>query len=153
LLSADDSHRGYSSVPKIAHIITTFNLGMMPATDVPQLMRDQRRGGWQPELVIGRHAVPELVEEVRQQGFPVHQIPSLRKYIHPLDELRTLLALVRLFKRRKFDIDHTHLPKAGIQGWLAARLAGVKIIIFTVYGLIFASALPRGKCHLLRSNA
>lgn len=127
---------------KIAHVVTTFNRGTGVVADISELMPDQRLRGWQPELVFGRHAVPELVAAKRQEGFATHQIPSLRKYVHPLDDLRCLFDLRRLFKEQKFDLVHTHLAKAGVIGRLAAKWAGVKHIVHTFYGASFAPTQP-----------
>ncbi|HCR52400.1 TPA: hypothetical protein DIV48_01975 [Candidatus Kaiserbacteria bacterium] len=48
-----------------------------------------------------------------------------------------LITLINLFRREKPDIIHLNSSKAGGIGALAARLAGVKNIIFTVHGWPF----------------
>jgi glycosyltransferase involved in cell wall biosynthesis len=52
-------------------------------------------------------------------------------------DLISLWQLYRLFRREKFMIVHTHNPKAGLLGQLAARLAGVPIVLNTVHGFYF----------------
>ena len=44
--------------------------------------------------------------------------------------------LVRLFRRLRPDIVHTHNPKPGVYGRVAARLAGVPAVVNTVHGLL-----------------
>jgi glycosyltransferase involved in cell wall biosynthesis len=61
-------------------------------------------------------------------------IPMTRK-ITPWQDLVCLWKLIRLFRKEKPDIVHTHTPKAGLLGMLAARLSGVKIRIHTVAGM------------------
>jgi glycosyltransferase involved in cell wall biosynthesis len=43
--------------------------------------------------------------------------------------------LVRILRRLRPDIVHTHNPKPGLYGRVAARLAGVPVVVNTVHGL------------------
>ena len=73
---------------------------------------------------------------VECQGIQFHSEPMARE-IKPLQDLRSLFRLVAYFRREKFDVVHTHTPKAGLLAPLAARLAGVPTIVHTVHGLLF----------------
>jgi glycosyltransferase involved in cell wall biosynthesis len=81
----------------------------------------------------------ERAEVVRNEGCEHHIIPMTRK-ITPLADLRSLWKLYRFFKKEKPDIVHSHTPKAGLLGMMAARMAGVKVRIHTVAGLRFMTA-------------
>lgn len=61
-------------------------------------------------------------------------IPFTRR-ITPLKDLYCLWLLVRLFKKERPDIVHTHTPKAGLLGMVAAKLTGVQVRIHTLAGL------------------
>jgi len=61
-------------------------------------------------------------------------VPWLRRAWAPLADARAFVSLVRLFRQERFDIVHTHTPKAGVLGRLAARLAGVPLVVNTVHG-------------------
>ena len=82
------------------------------------------------------------VESVRGAGVKVETVPMERE-IAPLHDIRSTVALTRLFRERKFDVVHTHTPKAGLIGPLAARLAGVPHVVHTVHGLLFHDRMPR----------
>lgn len=122
---------------KIAHVVTTF-FDSNATGWVMALAEDQKRRGCQVDLVVGRNASPELLAAKQAQGFGVVWVPSLRKYVRPLQEIRALVELYRVFRVRRYDVVHTHLAKAGVLGRLAAGLAGVPRIVHSVYGASFA---------------
>lgn len=76
----------------------------------------------------------ELKDVIENEKCPHIIVPMTRK-ITPFADLKCLLQLIRIFKKEKPDIVHTHTPKAGLLGMLAARYCGVKIRIHTVAGL------------------
>ncbi|WP_322971389.1 glycosyltransferase family 4 protein [Faecalibacter sp. LW9] len=77
---------------------------------------------------------PELDEVKEAEGINVVSIEMSRK-ITPIADLKSLWQTYRFFKKEKPQIVHTHTPKAGIVGMLAAKLAGVPIRLHTVAGL------------------
>jgi len=122
---------------KIAHVVTTF-LNSNATGWVMALAEDQKRRGCQVDLVVGRNASMDLMAEKQTQGFGVIQVPSLRKYVRPFQEVQALIDLYRVFRARRYDVVHTHLAKAGVIGRLAARLAGVSRLVHSVYGASFS---------------
>ena len=48
-----------------------------------------------------------------------------------------MYSLYKIFKKEKFDGGHVHTPIAALIGKLAARFAGVPVIIYTVHGFYF----------------
>ena len=76
------------------------------------------------------------LEEIESEGIKVINIRFKRK-ISPIFDLFSLFKLFFYFKREKFDIVHTHTPKAGLIGQLAAKMAGIPIIVNTVHGFYF----------------
>ncbi|MDT0677474.1 glycosyltransferase family 4 protein [Autumnicola musiva] len=60
---------------------------------------------------------------------------DMTRAITPGRDLRSLYQLYKYFKKEKPTIVHTHTPKAGIAGMLAAKLAGVPIRLHTVAGM------------------
>jgi len=84
-------------------------------------------------------------DAIESEGIKVKNIKITRK-ITPVSDLISLIRLFLYFKKEKFDVVHTHTPKPALIGQIAARLAGVPVIINTVHGLYFqknSSSLKR----------
>ncbi len=65
------------------------------------------------------------VPRIQAMGVAHHVIPMSRSGKHPLQELKTLWALYRLFKRLRPDLVHLVTIKPVLYGGIAARMAGV----------------------------
>lgn len=76
----------------------------------------------------------QLKQTAEKQGVSYFPLEMTRK-ITPLQDLRCLIQLYHFLRKEKPLIVHTHTPKAGIVGMLAARLAGVPIRLHTIAGL------------------
>ncbi len=64
-----------------------------------------------------------------------HLIVPMTRKITPLQDLKCFFQLRKIIKKYKPDIVHSHTPKAGLLGMMAAASAGVKVRIHTVAGL------------------
>ena len=82
--------------------------------------------------VSSKGAELDLLES--QSGLRISEVNMTRK-ITPLKDLAALWNLYRLLKREKPEMVHTHTPKAGLLGMLAAQLAGVPVRLHTVTGM------------------
>ena len=76
----------------------------------------------------------ELKEVCENEGIVMEAINMSRK-ITPFQDLKSLWKMWNFLRKEKPQIVHTHTPKAGIIGMLAARLAGVPHRLHTVAGL------------------
>lgn len=81
-------------------------------------------------------------------GIPTIELPALRRDMGLVQDMRAFFALVGLLRAEKPDVVHLNSSKAGGLGALAARLAAIPHIVFTVHGLpsdedrsLFARAL------------
>lgn len=108
-------------------------------TTVPQslknLLRGQLRFMSQYYEVIAVSSDGDCFDEMLdEQGVRGVRIFMSRK-ITPFQDLISLYQLIRLFLKEKPDIVHTHTPKAGTLGMLAAWLTRVPNRLHTVAGL------------------
>ena len=85
-------------------------------------------------LCVSSGPKAELEKVAVDEGVKVKEVHMTRQ-ITPLKDLLSLVKLIRLFSKEQPTIVHTHTPKAGILGILAANLAGVPIRIHTVAGM------------------
>ncbi|HBG28776.1 MAG: hypothetical protein A2Y10_07060 [Planctomycetes bacterium GWF2_41_51] len=67
------------------------------------------------------------------QMFPV----KIKRSISPFSDIKALWQIYRYLKKEKIEIVHTHTPKCSLLGQLAAKMAGVPVIINTVHGFYF----------------
>ena len=70
----------------------------------------------------------------RGRGHPVHPLAPRDAGLEPPADVRAFIELVGIFRRGRFDVVHTHNPKPGLMGRIAARVAGVPIVVNTVHG-------------------
>ena len=77
-----------------------------------------------------------FVEAFRRIGVRVVPI-EMRRELHFPSDLKSFFKIYRLIRREKFDIVHTHSSKAGFLARVAARLAGVPVVIHTPNNFAF----------------
>lgn len=78
--------------------------------------------------------VQEFRDDIEKSGARVVNIPIARS-AHPVKDFISLVNLFRFIRKEQFDVVHTYTTKAGFVGRLAARLAGVPIIVHTIFEL------------------
>lgn len=119
---------------RICHIITRFVRG---GADENTLLtcNGQAEAGHEVFLVYGPEFRPGMVNRVHPNITGVC-LPSLWRDISYKD-LQCLGDMLKLLRKIKPDVVHTHTSKAGVIGRLAAKLAGTPIIVHGVHILPF----------------
>jgi len=123
---------------RIAHVITRMIVGGAQENTL-LTVRGLVEHGHDVVLVTGSSPGPEgkLLERLAVPGFEVLEIPALQRELNPVADLCAYRELRQFFQENRFEVVHTHSSKAGILGRLAARRAGVPIILHTVHGQPF----------------
>ena len=116
------------------------NFKLIRITTIPGSLRGLLRGqlrfmsenGF--EVIAISSSGKALQDVEKNEGVRTYAVEMSRR-ISPLNDLKSVWQLYKIFKREKPDIVHTHTPKAGTVGMLAAWLARVPIRLHTVAGL------------------
>lgn len=91
------------------------------------------------EVVAVSSPGKDLDEVGRREGVRTVAVPMERR-ISPFKDLVSLYRLIRLFRKEKPWMVHSHTPKAGLLAMLAGWMCGVPVRIHTFTGLVFPTA-------------
>ncbi|QDU71237.1 glycosyltransferase family 4 protein [Mucisphaera calidilacus] len=126
---------------KILHVITRLILGGAQQNTLLSCA-GQVAAGHEVHLAYGPIYGPEgsLLEEGRASGATLHEIPSMVRAVHPIQDWRCVGELRALIRGLRPGIVHTHSSKAGITGRVAGwaeKQGGLPKVVHTVHGLPF----------------
>ncbi len=132
---------------KALHIITRFDKGGSAQNTYLSLL-GLRKKNYQLSLVSGLSlesgmkyeeikAKEKDIQILESEGIEFIQCPFLLRRINVIKDLKAFFDIWRIIKKYNPLIVHTHSSKAGLMGRLAAKLAGVPIIVHTPHGHVF----------------
>jgi glycosyltransferase involved in cell wall biosynthesis len=128
---------------KITHLITRLVVGGAQENTLATISGLRKKTGVEINLISGPTIGPEgsLENEARKifSDSPANFVivPELIRPVHPFKDFIALRKLEKILREQKPDLVHTHSGKAGILGRLAAKRAGVPIIIHHIHGPSF----------------
>ncbi|MGH3413551.1 MAG: glycosyltransferase family 4 protein [Marmoricola sp.] len=129
---------------KVLHVITRFIAGSGGNTLLSAAgMDSERYESWVAAMPGG-----PLWVQAREAGVRTVEVRHMREWISPWHDLRACLELVALIRRERFTVVHTHCSKAGLIGRVAARLAGVPVVVHTFHILAAHQGLSRPRRRL-----
>lgn len=120
---------------KIAHITTIdMSLHFLLLNQLHSIQQD----GYN---IAGISSPGSCVPILEAAGIRHISVPMTRTFT-PLSDLISLRRLYQVIRWEHFTIVHTHTPKPGLLGQLAARLAGVPVVVNTLHGFYFHDHMP-----------
>jgi glycosyltransferase involved in cell wall biosynthesis len=123
---------------RVLHIVGQSRYGGAARIILP-LGQIAQAEGWHVDILT---TDPVFKEAVRQYGLGLVNLDVIRREIRPLWDMGGLFRLHRFLREQPYHIVHTHTSKAGFVGRLAARLAGVPVIVHTAHGFAFHEGSP-----------
>jgi hypothetical protein len=126
---------------RVTHVITRLIVGGAQENTIATVLGLRQIPGLTIHLISGPTRGPEgsLEGELAFDPGLLSIVPELVRPVHPLNDLRALHRLTRLFQQTRPDIVHTHSGKAGILGRWAALRAGVPLILHAIHGPSFGA--------------
>lgn len=124
---------------RVTHVITRLIVGGAQENTVGSVLGLLHKPGVSVDLVSGPTAGPEgsLEHRFDEHTGVLRIAPHLIRPVRPLADWLAFRELTRLYRTLRPDIVHTHSGKAGVLGRLAARRAGVPVIVHTIHGPSF----------------
>ena len=137
---------------KVLRIIGRLNVGG-PAIHVVNLTSALEAARYDQLLVVGSENPAEgsMLDYALSHGVQPHVIPEIvTDFSLGMRDAKALVKLYSLIRREKPHIVHTHTAKAGFLGRVAARLAGVPVVVHTFHGHVLHGYYGCAKNWLLR---
>lgn len=124
---------------KIINLLSRMNIGG-PSVHAVLLTKYLNDKDFTSMLVSGilSEGEGDMSYLVDQYQIEHRTIKTLQREISPVDDVKAIIELYKLFKKEKPQIVHSNLAKAGMVGRLAAWLAGVPVILHTYHGHVFS---------------
>lgn len=143
---------------KVIHAITRFDKGGS-AENTFLTVRGLDKGRYDVLLIKGpsppgEAGDPEVraahanINAAREDHVRVITIRHLTRNLRPVSDLIAFFSLLRIIRRERPGIVHTHTSKAGILGRWAAWFCGVPLIVHTPHGHVFWGYFSPGKTRL-----
>ena len=117
---------------KVTYVITKSNWGGAQRY-VFDLATHLPKDEFDVSVALGGDGV--LAQKLQHEKTTIYRSLSMQRDLSVFADIKSFFELYRLFKKIRPDVVHLNSSKAGGIGALAARVAGIKKILFTVHGL------------------
>jgi len=101
--------------------------------------------GYEVEIACSRG---EKAKTLEKKGY-VFKFVNIDRKVSLFSNIKSIIEIYRIIKKGKYDIVHVHTPAASVMGRVAAKLAGVPLIIYTAHGFYFHEGMFRHKYNII----
>jgi glycosyltransferase involved in cell wall biosynthesis len=123
---------------KVLHVITKFSTGAGGNTLLSATGMDPSRYDiWVAGCTRGPAWERPLWDRAERAGVKTFLFPRLNETISPFNDFLVLLQLVRLIRKERFTIIHTHTAKGGFLGRIAGWLCRTPVVVHTFHSFPF----------------
>ncbi len=145
---------------KVLRIIARLNVGG-PALHCVLLSENLDKHGFETALITGtpsnNEADFEKVYNLQPQNFRLIKLNRMKRMVSGLGDLMSLIELIRILRKEKPDVVHTHTAKAGTLGRIAAFVTGTPVVVHTFHGHVlsgyFSPFFSKLVCYIERALA
>ncbi|MBI2613060.1 glycosyltransferase [Candidatus Kaiserbacteria bacterium] len=89
------------------------------------------------DVIVAYGERGRLARDLAASGIKLRELPALSRDIAIFSDIKSLIETIKMLKELRPDVVHLNSSKAAALGALAARVAGIQKIIFTVHGWPF----------------
>jgi glycosyltransferase involved in cell wall biosynthesis len=119
---------------RILSVVTRFGAGG-PPLNVIHMSRGLEKYGYETVIAAGSCASQDAdMSYLLNEKDKVEWVPSMSRSISPTADFVALIQLIRLIRKYKPDIVHTHTAKAGVLGRLAGWVTNTPLVVHTFHG-------------------
>lgn len=89
------------------------------------------------DVIVAYGQRGQLARDLATSGIKLREIPSLARDIAIFSDVKSFIEMLRMFRALRPDVIHLNSSKVAALGALAARIARIQNVIFTVHGWPF----------------
>jgi glycosyltransferase involved in cell wall biosynthesis len=137
---------------RVVRLFSRLNIGG-PSVHVILLTAGLTARGYRTRLVVGQEQAQEgnLLDLAAEKGVLCERLDALGREIRVFSDIRALWGLYRVIRDFRPSVVHTHAAKAGFLGRVAARLAGVPVVVHTYHGHVLRGYFGPVKTAVFRA--
>lgn len=119
-------------------VLAIVNVDFMADVIVKPWLMSLQASGYEVHVAC---APGPYMERLQKDGFQTHVLDIHRRF-NPFLNLKPIMQAWKLIHKYNFQVINTHSPIGALVGRIAAKLAGVPQVIYTVHGFYFHENMP-----------